>query len=55
MFEQQQGVGLIAVFDRQFSFLLDREGGFVLDAPQRLDQQRFMAHMQPNRDPRASF
>lgn len=39
MFEQQQRVGLKAVFDRQFRFLLDCECCFVIDASEALDQK----------------
>ena len=39
MFEQQQGVGLDTAFYPQFRFFLNREGRFVIDAPEPLDQK----------------
>ena len=44
MFEQQQRVGLDAVFDGEFSFLLNSESRFVIDAAEALDQKLFCRH-----------
>src|SRR5690242_17367316 len=57
VFEQEKRVRLDTVFDRKLGLFLNREGGFVIDKAQSLDQKRsFLRHtkpMQPDRCLRA--